>query len=520
MDLPPLLALNREISDQGRNVLMAAFSISNNNIIPSTTTTDTTTTTTITNDTIFTTTTSSLTTTRKSSLTTLVIITPNDLIQNGLSEYDAIQYANSLNTQPLSIMKQWQDTDLIHVLPPNTNKLHRMAILKTIQDKNIGPPKTTTSTAKKTTHAPTFMRVDTPSLILQRQNNKLSSSYFSICFDETENYLFAGGEKEILIWDIQRGEQVVKAGQGVHTAYVWSLAASPVGHLLASGGADYKVVFWNSQPPFENRFQITHYEHVFALAFSQNGSRLVVGGGQGSMTLWSIDVITATATKIFTHNINVTIRNICFLAPDRFFTATEGLALWKIQPITTTTTTTTSTNATINITQTTITPITWVNSSGNILKNPGAAPYLDYREGNHYGHYTASKHGVVRCVIVDHLHQGLIYSCGDDGAITAWVEDQNNNETTTPTLLLATQARSAHSGTRVHRVCLAGEDNEILVSVGEDKYLRFWDSDHLEELRSIHIGVSSIALALGPTGTALASSSNDKDGSIRVWHSA
>ncbi|HEY2343748.1 MAG TPA: hypothetical protein VGH90_11980, partial [Chthoniobacteraceae bacterium] len=71
-----------------------------------------------------------------------------------------------------------------------------------------------------------------------------------------------------------------------HLNSAFTLAASPDGALLASGGADGDIAIWRAQGlESELRFH-AHDDTVFALAWSRSGNLLASGGSKGVVRVW------------------------------------------------------------------------------------------------------------------------------------------------------------------------------------------------------------------------------------------
>ena len=73
-----------------------------------------------------------------------------------------------------------------------------------------------------------------------------------------------------------------------HTALVWSLAFSPDGKTMASGGADNNVVIWDV-PTGEDLMTLKHNGAIEALRFSPDGRLLATAAhepSRGSVWLW------------------------------------------------------------------------------------------------------------------------------------------------------------------------------------------------------------------------------------------
>ena len=72
-----------------------------------------------------------------------------------------------------------------------------------------------------------------------------------------------------------------------HYGYIWTMAWSPDGFFLATGGGDGEVRIWD---PLEGRTILTyrgHHSCVMALAWSADGKRIASGDVYGEIHIWS-----------------------------------------------------------------------------------------------------------------------------------------------------------------------------------------------------------------------------------------
>ncbi len=96
-----------------------------------------------------------------------------------------------------------------------------------------------------------------------------------------------GGDNVIHLWDIGTGKR--KMTLTGHTHWVFSLAFSPDGKTLASGSVDSDIRLWDPHTGQHKRTLTGHSDWVRSIAFSSDGKTLVSGSDDGSVLLWKID---------------------------------------------------------------------------------------------------------------------------------------------------------------------------------------------------------------------------------------
>jgi WD40 repeat protein len=122
-----------------------------------------------------------------------------------------------------------------------------------------------------------------------------TDSVWSVAYSPDGKTLVSGGrDNKARLWDVATGqEQMTLSG---HRGWVWSVAFSPDGKTLVTGSADGSVKLWDPVTGRERATLKGHAAFVHCVAFFPDGKTLVTGGDDGTAKLWDLVTLQERAT--------------------------------------------------------------------------------------------------------------------------------------------------------------------------------------------------------------------------------
>jgi WD40 repeat protein len=286
-----------------------------------------------------------------------------------------------------------------------------------------------------------------------------------------------------------------------HTKSVNSVAFSPDGAFLASGGQDCRIQLWDVANALSIGTRIGQFPIVHSVAFSPDGAILASGGRDSRIRLFDVGTSQKIGTLVARPGIGLLgyIWAVAF-SPDGTLLAGVGgrrIRLWDTR--TGRHTATFSGHAAISVA---------FSPNGALLASGCRDKTIrlwDVETGRNIA--TLAGHtGVVHSVAFS--PDEAILASGGDGTVRLWDLETARNTTTFNSI---TDNRLFHS---VNSITFS-PDGAILAS-GGDKTVRLWDVQTGRNIATLTGHTDTVqSVAFSPEGSLLASGSKDK--AIRLW---
>ncbi len=122
--------------------------------------------------------------------------------------------------------------------------------------------------------------------IMTLSSKSVKDSFLAFCPDD--KLVVSAEDNEIKIWDLTKGALVMTLHG--HDGWIRSVAFSPDGKRMVSGGADNTIKVWDTATGEDLATLSGHGGSVSSVAFTLDGRHIVSGSNDSTIKLWRMDV--------------------------------------------------------------------------------------------------------------------------------------------------------------------------------------------------------------------------------------
>jgi WD40 repeat protein len=322
----------------------------------------------------------------------------------------------------------------------------------------------------------------------------------SVAFSPNGQLAASDTNGQIILWQVADNKQLLSFK--AHLSWIWSVAFSSDGKILASCSSDNTICLWRLPDGNLIRTLQGHTSEVRSVTFSSNGKIIASGGSDYTIRIWNLT--TGRQLQILQGHTNV-VSAVAF-SPDNETIASGSydhtIRIWNV-----------ATGECIKVLEGHISQVRSVifSRDGNIIASGS------YDRTIRIWDVTTEE---CLSILQGHLSQVrsvafsrdglLLVSAGRDLTIKLWIILRNENS-------VETQLISSFSGhTQSVESVAFSPDDKILVSGSFDQTVRLWDVNNEKCLNTLQGYANSIwSVAFSNDGEILASASDDF--AVRFW---
>ena len=291
---------------------------------------------------------------------------------------------------------------------------------------------------------------------------------------------------------------------------ILAIAVSPDGSLLASGGTDRNVTFWDPAKGKKLKVFKGHTDYVRALAFSRDGQTVVSGSDDKTIRVWS----TVSGASIHTLVSDSEVQTVA-LSPDGRFVASasehDEVRLWDaVSGQTIKAWKTTGAPRSWGVQDRRVHPVHW--SSGGLAFSPdsqllamgglGQVQIADLKTSRMNIALTLGKHAIIGSVKFD--PQGRYLAISDSVDIKPW---DLRSGVPRASLWVPGEQQSGRFD--------VSPDGRLLAAGYSSGLVRVWNLDNDHVVRALPIPPAISDVAFSNDGTVLAAASST--GAVEIW---